>query len=81
MADTLTQWDKAIAPHLASIRLDCGWVRHYVDNIIRHCSLLMARPEWETLAEDELDKTISHLKAVVEQLENARDIYQGKPQT
>ena len=47
---TLDEWDSKIGPHLASIRLNAGWVEAYAKKIIEHVDALDHCPSWDTEA-------------------------------
>ena len=65
---TLNEWDKTIAPHLhclegggRQISLEVGKMHHVAQ-------LLSMRPNWPTLAEDEMEHSIMRLERLAEQL-------------
>jgi hypothetical protein len=75
----LERWDREIAPHLASIRLDAGWLMHYVKKIVDACGQLAAKPGFETEAQDAIMRSIAALELALIGLRKAKDIYDGKP--
>lgn len=76
---SLEKWDKEVAPHLQSIKTNAGWIQYYVRGILRACHAIAVRPEWETLAEDEINKTIQVLEEALSGLKRAQVIYRSKP--
>ena len=72
MKMTLEEWDVAIKPHLHGIQ-------NGADMIKRHVDQMMARPEFETMAIDDLFRTQLALQNALDRLERARVIYGEKP--
>jgi len=68
----LDDWDRLIAPHLQAIEV-CA------SAAARHANELVARPDFETLAEDQLVKAFNTLSAALDKIITARKAYQGKP--
>lgn len=72
MSETLDRWDVFIAPALQDMAYRAATVKCYART-------LPFRPEWSTLAEDELDRAIAEVEKVLSELREAKRIYQSKP--
>lgn len=75
----LEDWDRDVAPHLAEIRLDVGWLMHYVKKIVNSCGMIAAKPSFETEAQDAIYRAIAALELALAGLKNAQKIYDEKP--
>ena len=69
---TLEDWDKKISPRLQIIEASAASVK-------RHAEALICRPDFETLAEDQLCKAHTALLNALTVIEDARAVYAGKP--
>jgi hypothetical protein len=74
MKPTLEQWDATIRPHLLGIR-------DGVDICMRHTSHLVYRPDFETLAEEDLAKLEKFFTLALRKIQKARALYEDKPTT
>jgi S-methylmethionine-dependent homocysteine/selenocysteine methylase len=68
---TLEQWDLAVGHHLEFIEAGA-------EMAARHSRQLLARPDWETLAEAELAKVEKVLENALQQVRAARASYGSK---
>ena len=71
---TMEDWDKTISPHLQFIESGAAMAA-------RHATALTARPGFETMAEEELDKAFKTLAAALDKIITAQKSYREKPVT
>jgi len=69
---SITDYDKTIAPHLTA-------AREYAYRTAREISRLPARPDFFTLAQDELEQARKALEATLETIKHAQSLYEAKP--
>ena len=69
---TITDYDRSIAPHLTA-------AREYAYRAGREISRLPARPDFFTLAQDELEQARIALEAALETVKAAQSEYAAKP--
>ena len=69
---SITDYDKTIAPHLTA-------AREYAYRAGREISRLPARPDFFTLAQDELEQARIALEATLETIKAAQSLYEAKP--
>ena len=65
---TLADWDEKVAPHLHFIEAGAAMAE-------RHARALMQRPDFETMAEDELSKVRSALTGALAKVITAQENY------
>ena len=73
----LEDWDKYIAPHLAGIRQDAGWITWYSRKIQERLSKLQVRPDFATEAEAKLTEAIPALEQALLSIKESRDAYRA----
>lgn len=69
---TLEQWDRSVGHHLHLIEAGA-------EMTARHARQLLARPDWETLAQDEMQKTEKVLEGALGVVRAALADYGSKP--
>ena len=69
---TITDYDRSIAPHLTA-------AREYAYRAGREISRLPARPDFFTLAQDELEQARIALEAALETVKAAQAEFEAKP--
>jgi len=69
---TITEYDQVIAPHLIA-------AREYAYRAAREISRLPARPNFFTLAQDELEQARIALEATLETVKQAQAQFEAKP--
>lgn len=69
---SITDYDRNIAPHLTA-------AREYAYRASREISRLPARPDFFTLAQDELEQARKSLEAALETIKHAQSLYEVKP--
>lgn len=74
----LDEWRAEITPRLDLIHWEAMRARHHAAQVISKVLVLPCKPEWRTLALDEIDKAIKVMKASLETLENAKAMYDQK---
>jgi uncharacterized membrane protein YfbV (UPF0208 family) len=72
IAMTLEDWDQKVSPHLQFIEAGAAMAA-------RHARQLVAKPDFDSLAEDELDKAFRVLAAALDQIITARKAYKNAP--
>lgn len=75
---TLQQWDKEIAPHFHRILNNAETCGRYAQYVKASVAALPQRPEWKTMARDELDAIGAQLLAALKQIHDAREAYDAK---
>ena len=68
----LEEYDKKVGTHL-------DFIRHGTEMVVRHISHLEERPDFITLAEDELAQGISLIEESLDRLREAHKNYLSKP--
>lgn len=68
---TLEEWDKSVGHHLHLIEAGA-------EMAARHADQLLVRPDWETLAQDELARTERVLENALRTVRAARASYGSK---
>ena len=76
---TLEEWDAKIGPHLASIRLNAGWIEAYAKKIIEHVDALDHYPAWDTEAMEVAKKARDELATATFLLNEAINVMATKP--
>lgn len=74
----LDEWDRKVGDHLAGIRIDAGWIEHYVTKIDRRVDAMSNAPEWESEAIHEMNRMVQHLLALAAKLQGATLKYERK---
>jgi hypothetical protein len=69
---TITDYDRTIAPHLTA-------AREYAYRASREISRLPARPDFFTLAQDELEQARKALEGALATVIAAQSLYEAKP--
>ena len=69
---TLAEWEQKVSPHLQFIEAGASMAA-------RHARQLVMRPDFESLAEDELRKTREVLQAALAQIVIAQAAYRETP--
>lgn len=69
---SISTYDATIAPHLTA-------AREYAYRASREISRLPARPDFFTLAQDELEQARIALEAALETIKHAQSLYEAKP--
>jgi hypothetical protein len=70
---TLFDWDATVKPHLHFIEAGAAMAA-------RHASLLPCRPDFATIAQDELAKSRAVLEAALQNIIAAQAVYENKKQ-
>jgi len=73
------QWLGIVRPLLGGIKTNATWAKYHAREIADKVGLLPYVPEFETLAQSELDSAIQELTEAVEKLRAAKLAYAGKP--
>lgn len=74
MTSSMEKWDRETAPRLNLIRMHASQVRSEVLRILRLAEEIEDRPEFETWAQDEVDKCIDLLETSLERLKAVRGL-------
>jgi len=69
---SITDYDRTIAPHLTA-------AREYAYRASREISRLPARPDFFTLAQEELEQARKALEGALETVKAAQELYAAKP--
>lgn len=62
----LPKWDKEIAPFLHTIKSHAHWLSYHGRGVISGLTMLPARPQWPTQAEEALEQVEKELAAALE---------------
>tara|TARA_R110000868_G_scaffold158980_4_gene387427 strand:+ start:818 stop:1069 length:252 start_codon:yes stop_codon:yes gene_type:complete len=76
---SLEEWDAKVGPHLASIRLNAGWIEAYAKKIADHAGLMVVAPAWESEAVEVLKKARDEAASAVLLLNEALNTIAMKP--
>lgn len=79
MIDDRDQWLGVVRPILGAMESNAIWARHYADEIRRAVLLLPHAPEFETRAQEEIDRAMRQVESALELLKEARAAYNNKP--
>jgi hypothetical protein len=71
----LPKWDHEIAPYLHAITSHAHWLSYHGRGVIAGLTMLPARPQWPTQAEEALQKVEQELTAALELTQEARRKY------
>lgn len=74
----LDEWKALVSPKMDTIQWEAMRARHHAGMVSAKVLTLPCKPEWRTLALDEIDKAIKVMKASLETLENAKMAYNQK---
>lgn len=75
----LPKWDREIAPYLQAITSHSHWLSYHGRGVITGLTMLPARPQWPTEAEDALAQVERELAAALELTKQARQKYRELP--
>lgn len=71
----LPKWDREIAPFLHSVVSHAHWLSYHGRGVISGITMLPARPQWPTQAEEALASAEQELAAALELIKEARRKY------
>ena len=74
----LDEWRKEISPKLDLIQWEAGRTKHHAIMVQGKVLTLPVRPEWRSLAIDEIDKAIKATSKALEMLMDAKKAYEAK---
>lgn len=74
----LEEWKAEIAPKLDAIMWEAMRARHHAGQVSAKVLVLPCKPEWRTLALDEIDRAIKVLRATLQTMELAKTAYDQK---
>lgn len=75
----LDEWDKRIAPRLNKVQGSAGWLEYHAKQLQAAIEGLDARPAWNTLASEYLNKAEHELMIALAMVRAVRELYNNLP--
>ena len=75
----LNDWDRRIAPRLNKVQGAAGWLEYHAKQLQGAIGGLEARPAWETLAREYLNRAEQELMVALAVVRATRDSYDNLP--
>ena len=75
----MEEWDRRVAPRLNKVQGAAGWLEYHAKQLQAAIGGLDARPAWETLAREYLNKAEQELLIALAMVRATRDTYDNLP--